>query len=93
MKINISEIYKKNILDKYDCDNEDEYDAKYTTKQQDMWEMTLQLLKDNYPKEIYDDNNPSDMEYLKDYHAICMTDEDFTHFTLSEWFSYMKSQE
>ena len=93
MKINILEIYKKNMSDKYDADNRAEYDTKYTPKQQSMWEMTIELLKDNYPKEVYDEDNASDMNYLKRYHNVCTLDPDFTYFTLSEWFSYMKSQE
>ena len=93
MNINIREIYMKNVGTKYDCDNRDEYEAKYTPTQRSMWLMTAQILKDNYPKEIYDNDNPSDMEYLREYHQLCMLDDDFTHFTLSDWFYYMWSQQ
>ena len=93
MKINIGEIYLKNVGTKYDCDNRDEYEAKFTKRQRDMWSMTLWLIKDNYPQKIYDDNNPSDMEYLRGYHEIFMHVDNISHFTLADWFSYMKSQE
>ncbi len=93
--------YCDDFIEKEGCTKEElkrlltreEYDAKYTIKQQDMWEMTLQLLKDNYPKEIYYEDDKFDMNYLRNYHVLRMQDEDFTYFTLSEWFSYMKSQE
>ena len=93
MKINLSKIYMKDVGINYDCDNRDEYEAKYTKRQRDMWTMTLWLLKDNYPKDTYDDKNPKDMEYLRGYHRIFVSDDQFTHFTLSDWFYYMWSQQ
>ena len=93
MKVNIYEIFKKNILWKYFGKNRAEYEAKYTKRERDMWSMTSWLIKDNYPQKIYDDNNPSDMEYLRGYHEIFMHVDNISHFTLADWFNYMKSQE
>ena len=93
MKIDIGKIYEKNILWKYSGKNRAEYEAKYTKRQRDMWAMTMLLIKDHYPQKIYDDNNPKDMKYLRGYHEIFMHFDNISHFTLSDWFYYMWSQQ
>lgn len=90
MKINISKIYTKIVLNNYNYKNKEEFEKDFTSKQKNMWSFTLGLLKDNYPQKIYDD--VCDNEYLSGYLNIHLANNS-TPFTLQEWFEYLKSME
>jgi len=91
MKINIREIYKDNILYKYDETNREAFKKDFSPKEQEMWGFTLDLIKDGYPKQIYD--STTDNEYLNGYLELYLCEDDVVTFTISEWFNYLKSKE
>lgn len=91
MKINISQIYEKNILNKYDETNREAFKKDFSPNQQEMWIFTLELIKDNFPQDSYD--SISDKSYLEQYLEIHLSENGVEKFSLDEWFNYLKSKE
>lgn len=89
MKINIAEKYRNNITKEFG--NESFESAKsLSDKEKSMWIMTLWLLKDNYPQEIFDTER--EKEYLKGYLDIFMQGASKVKFTYEEWIDYLASK-
>jgi len=88
MKINIVKIYENNIAMKFNASNRSIYEKTYTPKQREMWEFTLELIKDNYPVEEYD--SEINCPYLNKYHDTYMLG-NVVKFSLNDWFVFLAS--
>ncbi len=64
MKIDVGEKYENNIVKKYHHKSF-ESSNELSDKEKVMWTFTLWLLKDNWPKEVFDAEK--DRPYLSDY--------------------------
>ncbi len=89
MKINVAEKYLANITNKHFLESIDSI-SEFTEKEKLMWTFTLWLLKDNYPKEIYD--TEEDALYLSGYYKVFMKAGWAETFSLEEWESYLLSR-
>ncbi len=89
MKINLNEKYQNNLENKYkdftfDCL------ADMPKKEVDMWQFTYYILKDNYPKVVFD--TVSQRDYLEGCLEIYLCMKGITPFTYEEWVAYMASK-
>ena len=89
MKINIAEKYRNNITKKFGNESF-EFAKTLSEKEKAMWTMTLWLLKDNYPQEIFD--TEEEKEYLEGYHRIFVFGASEPKFTFEEWIDYLVSK-
>jgi len=89
MKINISEIYSKNISNLNLGMYPDIFKSLYTKKEQEMWEFTLELLKYNNQTKEYDESFID--EYLVKFHNLYLENCE-NKFSLQEWFNFLKTK-
>ncbi len=89
MKINVAEKYRNNIVKEFGNESFESSDS-LTDKEKAMWIMTLWLLKDNYPQEIFD--TEQEKEYLKGYLDIFVKGTSKIEFTFNEWIDYLVSK-
>lgn len=92
MTININEIYKKNILYKYDYRNRDEFEKAYNSKERHMWNFTLALLKDMPDRHFYDNENKKDIADLEMNRELFFDWCPPNDFTIEDWFNYLKNK-
>lgn len=90
MTIDIAKIYEANILGKYDETNRQKFETDFSPKEREMWNFTLYLLKDAFPKTIY--NEAEDTQFLKGYLDLYLFGVSDS-FTLSEWFAFLSSRQ
>ncbi len=89
MKIDVGEKYENNIVKKFHhhsfmSSNE------LSDKEKVMWTFTLWLLKDNWPKEVFD--TEEDRPYLSRYLSRFLKISWNATFTLDEWIDYLSSK-
>ncbi len=89
MKINIAEKYENNIVKKFHH-NSFKSSTELSDKEKVMWTFTLWLLKDNWPKVVFD--TKADRFYLSSYLSTFLTMDWSTKFTLDEWANYLSSK-
>lgn len=90
MKINIIDIYKKNIEEVYNDLNKEKYQKDFTAKEREMWQFTLELGKDNFPKQTYD--SILDRKYLSEYLDLYLSNSQTIQFSIDEWFKFLSSK-
>ncbi len=81
MKINVGEKYESNIIKKFG-NSSFESSAELSEKKKPMWTFTLWLLKDKWPKKIFDTDE--DGASLTNYLAVFMANGRGVTFTLEE---------
>ena len=89
MKINVGEKYESNIIKKFG-NNSFESSSEFSEKEKLMWTFTLWLLKDRWPKKVFD--TEEDCVFLTNYLAVFMTEDWGASFTLEEWENYLSSK-
>lgn len=89
MKINVADKYYNNISKKYRTESF-KSSSKLSDKEKLMWTFTLWLIKDYYPKEIWD--TVEDGEFLARHLAHFLVGDWGETFTLKEWDDYLSSK-
>ena len=89
MKINVAEKYENNIMKKFGSKSF-ESSSELSEKEKLMWTFTLWLLKDTYPKRVFD--TEEDRAFLTNYLAVFMSDDWGITFTLEDWENYLLSK-
>ncbi len=89
MKINVGEKYAANVSKKHFLESIESI-SEFSEKEKLMWTFTLWLLKDNYPKEIFD--TVEDNDYLSRHLSIFLRAGWDETFTLKEWEDYLLSK-
>lgn len=89
MKIDVGKKYEDNIVKRF---NHKSFESsnELSDKEKVMWTFTLWLLKDNWPKEVFD--TEEDWSYLSDYLSLFLTMDWNATFTLDEWADYLSSK-
>lgn len=89
MKINVAEKYENNIMKKFGSKSF-RSTGEFSPKEELMWSFTLWLLKDKWPKRIFD--TEEDRAFLTNYLAVFMSDDWGLAFTLEDWEKYLLSK-
>ncbi len=89
MKINVAEKYENNIMKKFG-NKSFRSTGEFSPKEELMWTFTLWLLKDKWPKRVFD--TEEDHAFLTNYLAIFMSEDWGLTFTLGDWENYLLSK-
>ncbi len=89
MKINLANKFDNNITRKYGRSHV--FDSSdLTSKEKSMWRLALWLLKDNYPKEVFD--RDKDSKFIAECMDIFFSVNGGERFTFDEWWDYIASK-
>ncbi len=89
MKINVAEKYENNIMKKFG-NKSFESSSELSEKEKLMWTFTLWLLKDTYPKRVFD--TESDRAFLSTHLSLFFLEDYGLTFTLEDWENYLLSK-
>ena len=89
MIINLAEKYDNNITKQYGHRSFASSNL-LTAQEKAMWRLVLWILKDNYPKTVFD--TEADAKYLNEYMKLFFAATKDDPFTLEEWSRFLVSR-
>lgn len=89
MKINVADIYENNIIKKFG-NKSFRSTGEFSPKEELMWSFTLRLLKDTYPKKVFD--TETDRAFLSAHLSLFFLEDHGLIFTLEDWENYLLSK-